>query len=88
MAWHKELHLIARIFYTGTNLVAIRDAARRKSSAETDSVSQSEATDPEAIQTSLLTLETACPRRRIEVPDDDSSFLLRAQVSTIVKRCG
>jgi hypothetical protein len=88
MAWHKELHLIARIFYTGTNLVAIRDAARRKSSAETDSVSQSEATDPEAIQTSLLTLETACPRRRIEVPDDDSSFLLRAQVSTTVKRCG
>jgi hypothetical protein len=88
VAWHKELHLIARIFYTGTNLVAIRDAARRKSSAETDSVSQSEATDPEAIQTSLLTLETACPRRRIEVPDDDSSFLLRAQVSTIVKRCG
>jgi hypothetical protein len=88
MAWHKDLHHIARIFYTGTNLVATRDAARRKSSLETDGASQSDATDPEAVQTSLLTVETACPRRRIEVPDDDSSFLLRAQVSTTVKRCG
>jgi hypothetical protein len=81
IALHKELHYIARIFYTGTNLVGIRDAARRKNSQGTDSASNSDATDPEAIQTALLTVETACPRRRIEVPDDDSSFLLRAQVS-------
>jgi len=86
MAMHRELHHISRIFYTGTNLVAIRSAARRKSSSEADNISQSESSDTGSVQISLLTVETACPRRRIEVPDDDSSFLLRAQV-LIVQRC-
>ena len=78
---HRELHHIARIFYTGTNIIGIRDAARRKNSndAEGQSLSESAETDDEHV--SLLTVEMACQRRRIEVPDDDSSFLLRAQVS-------
>lgn len=63
-------------------MLAIRDAARRKSSATAGGVegeSQKSGSSAEAVQqVSLMTVETACPRRRIEVPDDDSSFLLRA----------
>ena len=83
IALHRELHHISRIFYTGTNIVGIRDAARRKNSGQTEGASIAEAsTSSDEVHLSLLTVETACPRRRIEVPDDDSSFLLRAQVST------
>jgi len=78
---HRELHTLARIFYSGTNLIAIRDAARRKNS---EGASSSDASDAsESIQVSLLTVETASQRRRIEIPDDDSSFLLRAQVRSL-----
>lgn len=77
---HRELHHISRIFYTSTNLAVIRDAARRKASNDFESMSQSEASEnSSSVPVSLLTVETASPRRRIEVPDDDSSFLLRAQ---------
>ncbi|KAL7573611.1 hypothetical protein ACA910_008745 [Epithemia clementina (nom. ined.)] len=101
---HFELHQIARIFYNSTNLIAIRDATRRKNAPSTtaplnalggnpsqqqgatvDGVEEAllqvrPSTEEEDLQwVSLLTVETACPRRRIEVPDDDSSFLLRAQ---------
>ena len=115
---HKELHQIARIFYNGTNLISIRDAARRKNAPpltipmspmdnannntqETSSPEQQSQTPTDPVQdraeessiqaqqasseeedlvwVSLLTVETVCGRRRIEVPDDDSSFLLRAQ---------
>lgn len=82
IALHQELHHIAKIFYTGTNLIAIRDAARRKNSSEGDGSLSTEALDDDDVNVSLITIETACPRRRIEVPDDDSSFLLRAQVGT------
>lgn len=82
IALHKEMHHLARIFYGNTNLVGIRDAARRLSSdggAGTASVSEgSDVT--ESVPVCLLTVETASQRRRIEIPDDDSSFLLRAQV--------
>jgi hypothetical protein len=76
---HREMHNLSRIFFKGTNVIAIRDAARRKKSADNDefSIAGSE-TDDGCV--SLLTVETASPRRKIEVPDDDSSFLLRAQV--------
>jgi hypothetical protein len=83
IALHRELHHIARLFYTGTNLIAIRDAAKRKNSKEVGeggSASETASVGSEDVHLSLLTVETACPRRRIEVPDDDSSFLLRAQV--------
>jgi hypothetical protein len=81
-AAHRELHHIARIFYSSTNVIAIRDAARKKATSEVDmSGSQSSPDASEAMVTpmALLTLETASPRRRIEIPDDDSTFLLRAQ---------
>lgn len=65
VAWHRELHHVAKIFYAGTNLISLRDASRK---AEDTTVS-----------VGLLTVEVASARRRIEVPDDDSSFLLRAQ---------
>lgn len=80
---HKDLHKIAKTFYSATNLVSIRDAARRKNSSGTEIGSLSEASDAnESIEmASLLTVEAAGPTRRIEIPDDDSSFLLRAQVS-------
>ncbi|GKY90805.1 hypothetical protein MPSEU_000053300 [Mayamaea pseudoterrestris] len=78
-ALHKELHHLARIFYSGTNMIAIRDAARNKRQVD-ESSSQTESVASEvSIPVSLLTVETSSARRRIEIPDDDSSFLLRAQ---------
>lgn len=79
---HADLHHLARIFYAGTNLMALRDAARRRSGSSAVGESSVDATNEEGsgVPVSLIVVETACPRRRIEVPDDDSSFLLRAQV--------
>jgi PXA domain len=87
---HRELHHLARIFYTGTNMIAIRDASRRKSNPTPieglgDASVESSSID-DLQQVSLVTVETACSRRRLEVPDDDSSFLLRAQVSFVLYR--
>ena len=72
VAQQKELHHLARVFYAGTNMLALRNAARR--TVDEDQQSND-------VQVSLMTVETASSRRRFEVPDDDSSFLLRAQVS-------
>ena len=78
IAAHRELHQVARIFYAGTNLIALRNGARRR---DPDSTKSAEGSDDssDVIPISLLTVEMACQRRRLEVPDDDSSFLLRAQ---------
>jgi hypothetical protein len=74
VAAHRELHQVARIFYVGTNMIALRNGARRKE------VGKSSGPDSgEVVPLSLFTVEMACQRRRLEVPDDDSSFLLRAQ---------
>jgi hypothetical protein len=81
---HTELHSVARIFYNGTNIMAIRDAARRKDSEESDPGGEGNEKDGQS-KVSLLTVEMVSNRRRIEVPDDDSSFLLRAQVSWLSK---
>jgi hypothetical protein len=81
IATHKELHHLARIFYAGTNMIALRDAARRMNVEVEGATSAEESAVAEDVHVSLMTVETACSRRRIEVPDDDSSFLLRAQVS-------
>jgi hypothetical protein len=75
---HHELHNLSRIFYNGTNIMTIRDAARKSDNDE--SPSESTAGGGEQEKVSLLTVEMVSNRRRIEVPDDDSSFLLRAQV--------
>lgn len=83
---HRELHHLARTFYSATTLVGIRDGTRRKESADLDSQSgTSSQASAESTPISLLTVEMACARRRIEVPDDDSSFLLRAQVSFVLQ---
>jgi hypothetical protein len=76
---HRELHNLSRMFYNGTNVMTIRDAARK---SETTGQPQTKA-DGEQDKVSLLTVEMVSNRRRIEVPDDDSSFLLRAQVSAL-----
>ena len=94
VAYHRELHHVARIFYAGTNLVGIRDAARSSSNRQrsrlnsagstqsvTSAMSEQSTSETQSPEVSLLTVEMACSRRKIEVPDDDSSFLLRAQVS-------
>lgn len=85
-ALHRELHHVARIFYAGTNLIGIRDAARSGAPRNHVQLSPTDSThsavssvDDQSQEVSLLTVEMACSRRRIEVPDDDSSFLLRAQ---------
>jgi PXA domain len=69
---HSELHNLVRLFSNGTNVLSIRDAARKSDDGEDDGKVGNE-------KVSLLTVETASGRRRLEVPDDDSSFLLRAQ---------
>lgn len=76
---HQELHNLSRIFYNGTNVMTIRDAARKN-----DSTGEPQTpADGDQEKVSLLTVEMVSNRRRIEVPDDDSSFLLRAQVSKL-----
>eukprot|EP00978_Attheya_sp_CCMP212_P009549 scaffold22590_cov46-Attheya_sp.AAC.4 len=64
MRIHREMHHLARIFYSSTNLLAIGDRPITEESPDGGS---------------LLMMETVSARRRLEVPDDDSSFLLRAQ---------
>jgi hypothetical protein len=78
IAAHRELHQVARIFYAGTNLIALRNGARRRDPDSTKSAGGSD-DSTDVIPISLLTVEMACQRCRLEVPDDDSSFLLRAQ---------
>lgn len=75
---HNELHNLARIFYSGTNVLTIRDAARRNDSAEGDPGSPRSLASNVG-KTSLVTVENMSKRRPIEIPDEDSSFLLRAQ---------
>ncbi|KAL3924387.1 MAG: hypothetical protein SGILL_001077 [Bacillariaceae sp.] len=71
---HSELHNLSRLFYNGTNIMSIRDAARRGDEGEEEARKNARNE-----KVSLLTVETVSNRRRIEVPDEDSSFLLRAQ---------
>ncbi|KAG7343020.1 PXA domain containing protein [Nitzschia inconspicua] len=73
---HSELHNLVRLFFNGTNIMSIRDAARKNDGGEEESRAGNE-------KVSLLTVETAASRRRLEVPDDDSSFLLRAQARKV-----
>lgn len=73
---HAELHALVRIFSNGTNELSILDAAR-KNSAENEDTKAGKG------KIGLLTFETVAGRRRIEVPDDDSSFLLRAQARKV-----
>ena len=67
---HNQLHNLALMFHSGTHMMVVRDAARKTDSAE----------DGDDSKVALLTVENVSSRRRIEVPDDDSSFLLKAQV--------
>lgn len=72
-----ELHGLARIFYNSTNILSIRDAAKK---SEEQKPNSSHDGTTESGKVSLITVETVSARRKLEVPDDDSSFLLRAQV--------
>jgi len=63
---HRELHQLARAFYSGTVVLSIK---RREEEASIDT----EQTED------IIGIENVTSRRRFEVPDDDSSFLLRAQ---------
>ena len=79
IAFQRELHQVSRIFYAGTNMISLRSGARRQSNGETPDGSK-----PEILPLSFLTVEMASQKRRIEVPDEDSSFLLRAQPRPLV----
>ena len=72
---HRELHQLARCFYSNSNILALQYALARSSSTKDGNDSSVQTPDRQA----LITMETVSSRRRIEVPDDDSSFLLRAQ---------
>jgi hypothetical protein len=81
LSQHKELHHIAMLFYYETVVLSLRDAARRTHfDPDNSSSSVVSSLDAERVTPfSLLTIEAACPKRRLEIPDDDSSFLLRGQ---------
>jgi hypothetical protein len=64
---HRELHQLARAFYSGTVVLSIK---RRGKEASVDTAPMED----------IVGIENVTSRRRFEVPDDDSSFLLRAQV--------
>ena len=86
-----------------TNALAIRDTVAKRDEqrtiaagdgvnasgdgAESTSAASAAAKSQEA-PASAITMETISARRRIEVPDDDSSFLLRAQVRYIPRERG
>jgi len=82
---HRDLHRLSRNFYSGTNTIGLKDGTRRKHPEANDSASKdADASGPadegEVVRVSLLTVEMVGTKRRIEIPDDDSSFLIRAQV--------
>ncbi|KAL3789748.1 hypothetical protein HJC23_006741 [Cyclotella cryptica] len=59
---HRELHHLARFFYSNTNEIMIEPCSIGDSKSAAN-----------------VTVKAIAPRRKIEVPDEDSSFLLRAQ---------
>ena len=65
----RELHHLARFFYSNTNEIMIDPC-----SGDASIVAGSAAN---------VTVKSIAPRRKIEVPDEDSSFLLRAQPRTL-----
>ena len=83
---HRDLHRLSRTFYSGTNMIVLKDGTRRKQSDASDTPSSDADTsrldnEIEVDRVSLITVEMVGAKRRIEIPDDDSSFLIRAQVS-------
>lgn len=60
---HRDLHAMAKSFYYNTNMITLKHVKPNDSSNE---------------QTMLL-FESVTGKRKLEIPDDDSSFLLRAQ---------
>ena len=69
---HRELHHLARYFLSNTSHIRIE-------SCSFDNMESSESA-------ANVILKAVCSRRKVEVPDEDSSFLLRAQVSHILTR--
>jgi hypothetical protein len=67
---HRDLHNLAKGFYSNTTAICLRHI-------NLDTVS-SESNDCKPIKT-LLVMESITTRRKWSIPDDDSSFLLRAQ---------
>jgi hypothetical protein len=63
---HRELHHLSRFFYSNTNELRIDPCSIGDDRPLSDSVAN-------------VTVKAVGPRRKIEVPDEDSSFLLRAQ---------
>jgi len=63
---HRELHHLSRFFYSNTNEVRVEPCSFR----DGQSLSESAAN---------ITVKAVGTRRKLEVPDEDSSFLLRAQ---------
>ncbi|KAL7541765.1 hypothetical protein ACHAXR_011197 [Thalassiosira sp. AJA248-18] len=63
---HRELHHLSRFFYSNTNEVRIEPCSFGEDQSVTDSAAN-------------VTVKAIGSRRKVEVPDEDSSFLLRAQ---------
>ena len=71
---HRELHHLSRYFYSSTNEISIEPCTI----GDAQSISQSAAN---------VIVKAISSRRKIEVPDEDSSFLLRAQVCFSLVAC-
>jgi len=70
---HRELHHLSRFFYTNSNEIHIEPC----SSGGGDNQSAT-ATTPSSTAGNII-VKAVGTRRKVEVPDEDSSFLLRAQ---------
>eukprot|EP00956_Cyclotella_meneghiniana_P015044 scaffold22813_cov78-Cyclotella_meneghiniana.AAC.9 len=66
MLLSQELHHLARFFYTNTNEIKIEPSLAGNENAISENAAN-------------VTVKSIAPRRKIEVPEEDSSFLLRAQ---------
>eukprot|EP00970_Alexandrium_tamarense_P019253 scaffold13812_cov262-Alexandrium_tamarense.AAC.3 len=64
---HRELHHLSRFFYSNTNEIHIEPC------------SFGDIAIPSSESAGNVTVKAIASRRKIEVPDEDSSFLLRAQ---------
>jgi len=92
-AEHRELHNLVKLFYSNTVSLVLQNvkSPRKEDKAELKRIDDTEGLKKinksvenkkdinVATMTTVLMMESISPRRKMEVPDDDSSFLLRAQ---------
>ncbi len=73
---HKDLHNLAKCFYSNTNALILKSDLRRSNNSRNKDETH------QKVELALV-LETIAARRKMRIPEDDSAFLLRAQPSPL-----